>query len=47
MSTYEAVLAGASRLPVTDRLLLIDAIRETLSADSIPPLGAEWIAEIQ
>jgi len=47
MSTYEAVLAGASHLPVTDRLQLIDAIWETLPADSLPPLSAEWIAEIQ
>jgi putative addiction module component (TIGR02574 family) len=47
MSTYQAVLADASHLPVADRLQLIDAIWETLPAESLPPLSAEWIAEIQ
>lgn len=34
-------------MPVADRLQLIDAIWDTLPADSLPPLSDEWIAEIQ
>jgi putative addiction module component (TIGR02574 family) len=47
MSTYEALLADASQLPVADRIQLIDAIWDSLPADALPPLSAEWIAEIQ
>jgi putative addiction module component (TIGR02574 family) len=47
MTTYEALLADASRLPVADRIQLLDAIWDTLPADSLPPLSDEWVAEIQ
>jgi hypothetical protein len=41
MSNYKALLADASQLPVADRLQLIDAIWETLPADSHPPLSVD------
>ena len=47
MLKYETLLADATRLPVADRIHLIDAIWETLPTDSLPPLSDEWIAEIQ
>ena len=47
MPTYENVLADAARLKVADRIQLIDAIWDTLPADSLPPLTDEWLAEIQ
>ncbi len=47
MQTYEAVLADAAQLPVSDRIQLMDAIWDTLPADALPPLGPEWLAEIQ
>jgi len=47
MLDYETVLAEASRLPVVDRVQLIEALWETLPPDSLPPLSDEWVAEIQ
>jgi len=47
MPTIESVLADAARLPITDRMQLIDAIWDTLPADSLPPLSDEWMGEIQ
>jgi putative addiction module component (TIGR02574 family) len=47
MPTYETLLADAARLPVADRIQLIDAIWDTLPADSLPPLSDEWVAEIR
>jgi putative addiction module component (TIGR02574 family) len=47
MLSYETLLADASRLPVADRLDLIDAIWNTVPAESLPPLTEEWLAEIQ
>jgi putative addiction module component (TIGR02574 family) len=47
MSNYEALLANAVLLPVTDRLQLIDALWDTVPAESLPPLTDEWLAEIQ
>ena len=47
MTTYETLLAEASRLPVADRIQLIDEIWDTLPSDSLPPLSDEWVAEIQ
>jgi putative addiction module component (TIGR02574 family) len=47
LPTYETLLADATRLPVADRIQLIDAIWDTLPADSLPPLSDEWVAEIQ
>lgn len=47
MPTYETLLSDAARLPVADRIQLIDAIWDTLPDDSLPPLSDEWVAEIQ
>ena len=47
MPTYETLLADAKRLPVADRVQLINAIWDTLPPDSLPPLSDEWVAEIQ
>ena len=47
MPNYETLLADATRLPVADRIHLIDAIWDTLPADSLPPLSDEWGAEIK
>lgn len=47
MATVESLLADAARLPVAARIQLIDAIWDTLPADSLPPLNDEWRAEIE
>jgi putative addiction module component (TIGR02574 family) len=47
MLDYESVLADASRLPVPDRLQLIETLWETLPADFLPPLSEEWLAEVR
>ncbi|MGI8981558.1 MAG: addiction module protein [Pirellulaceae bacterium] len=47
MPTYETLLVDATSLPIADRILLMDAIWDTLPADSLPPLSDEWAAEIQ
>ena len=47
MSDYETLLADARRLPLVHRMQLIEALWDTLPADSLPPLTDEWIAEIQ
>lgn len=47
MPTYETLLAEATRLPLADRIQLIDAIWDTVPADFSPPLSDEWVAEIQ
>jgi putative addiction module component (TIGR02574 family) len=47
MLDYEAVLADATRLPIADRIQLIEAIWDTMPVDSLPPLSEEWIAEIR
>ena len=47
MPGYDAVLADASRLPVADRLQLIEALWDTVSEEASPPLSDEWLAEIR
>jgi putative addiction module component (TIGR02574 family) len=47
MPMYEALLAEAIRLPVAERIQLIDEIWETLPDDHLPPLSDEWVAEIR
>jgi putative addiction module component (TIGR02574 family) len=47
MSDYESLLSGASQLPVSDRIQLIEALWETVPGDELPPLSDEWIAEIE
>ena len=47
MLNYETLLTDASCLPVADRIQLIEALWDTLPADSLPPLSDTWLAEIQ
>lgn len=47
MPNYETLLSNASLLPVSDRIQLIEALWDTLPADSLPPLTDEWLTEIQ
>jgi putative addiction module component (TIGR02574 family) len=47
MLDYESVLADASHLPIPDRIQLIEALWDTMPADSLPPLSAEWLAEVR
>lgn len=47
MSDYEALLADASRLSVSERIQLIEALWDTVPADCLPPLSNEWLEEIQ
>lgn len=47
MADLETVLAEATRLPVTDRLHLIEALWDTVPEDSLPPLSNAWLAEIE
>ena len=47
MIDYEAVLADATRLPVVERIELIEVLWETVPPESLPPLSEEWVAEIR
>ena len=47
MTSYETLLADARRLPITDRIQLIEALWDTVPADSLPPLTDEWLREIR
>jgi putative addiction module component (TIGR02574 family) len=47
MLDYEAVLADAGRLPVVDRIQLIEALWVTVPPESLPPLSEQWIVEIR
>jgi putative addiction module component (TIGR02574 family) len=47
VSDYEMLLADACLLPPVERIQLIEALWDTLPADSLPPLSDEWIAEIR
>ena len=47
MPDYETLLADASRLPLSERIQLIEALWDTVPAGSCPPLTDEWLAEIQ
>ncbi len=47
MPNYEAVLADATRLPVVERIQLIEALWDTLPGDALPSLSDEWMAEIE
>ena len=46
MPNFETLLSDAALLPLADRIQLMDAIWDTLPADSLPPLSDEWVAEI-
>lgn len=47
MPDFQSILSTASRLPVAERLELIDALWETVPEDALPPLSEEWIVEVQ
>lgn len=47
MPDYETLLADASRLPIDDRVQLIEALWQTLPPYAQPQLSDEWIAEIE
>ncbi len=47
MLSYDSLLAGASRLPIPDRLQLIEALWDTVPTVSLPPLTDEWQEEIR
>jgi putative addiction module component (TIGR02574 family) len=44
---YESLLSDASRLPVADRIQLIEALWDTVPANSLPPLTDEWLEEVK
>jgi len=46
MSDLDSLLTDASRLPVADRLELIEALWETVPEDALPSLSEDWMAEI-
>lgn len=46
-TNYDSVLIAANQLPATERLRLIDALWDTVPADTELPLSDEWLAEIE
>ena len=46
MSTYDTILAEASDLSVVDRMLLIEALWDSLPPGKLPPLDEQWLEEI-
>jgi putative addiction module component (TIGR02574 family) len=46
MPDFRSLLSDASQLPLGDRIHLIEALWDTVPADSLPPLSDEWLAEI-
>ncbi len=47
MTDVQSILAAATRLPVEQRLDLIDALCETIPAHTEHDLSPEWMAEIE
>ena len=47
MTNFETLLSDAARLPLAERLQLIEALWDTVPEDAIPPLSDEWLSEIQ
>ena len=47
MSSYEALFAEAARLPVAERIQLIEALWNTVPEESLPELSDEWLTEIE
>ncbi|MEW6348033.1 MAG: addiction module protein [Thermodesulfobacteriota bacterium] len=47
MANYESLLLDATRLPVTERIQLIEALRDTVPEDCLPPLSDEWAASAE
>jgi putative addiction module component (TIGR02574 family) len=46
MLSYESVLADASRLPVADRIQLVEAVWDSLPKETATPVSAEQRAEL-
>ncbi len=47
MNDFRSVLSAAQQLPEPDRLRLIDALWETVPAESEAPFSDEWAREIE
>ena len=47
MADFENLLSAASRLPVGDRLRLIEALWDTVADEPLPALDEQWVAEIE
>jgi len=47
MPDFDTLLCDATRLPVAERIELIEALWDSVPPGSLPPLTPEWIAEIQ
>jgi putative addiction module component (TIGR02574 family) len=47
MSTYDALLADATHLPLSQRIQLIEALWDTVPEDTAPRLSDAWLAEIE
>lgn len=47
MPDIQSLLSDAARLPIADRIELIEALWDTDPAEELPPLSNEWLAEIQ
>jgi putative addiction module component (TIGR02574 family) len=47
MHDFQSVLSAAQQLPEQDRLRLIDALWETVPAESEAPFSGEWAREIE
>ncbi len=46
MSDYQEILTHAFRLPIADRLRLIDELASSVPDDHPPRLSPQWLAEI-
>lgn len=47
MSNFETLLADAKCLSVPERIQLIEALWDTVPADSLPHLTDEWLSKIR
>lgn len=47
MTHLEQLIAQATELPVADRIVLMDAIRDSLPEEEASQFDPEWLAEIQ
>ncbi len=46
MSDYQTVFSAASKLPISERLRLIDELSSSVPDDAPPSLSDEWLEEI-
>ena len=47
MTDYDSVSAAAHKMPIPDKLRLIDELAATLPDDQPPALSPEWLTEIE